>query len=121
MAGIQFSMPIDIEELPFSTTGDSTGFINTFDNLGDGPNVFFEYDATEEVLVSIDTCGSEFDTRIGVYDSTVGLALLASNDDSSFCPGDPTLSQLTIKLLAGKEYLILVVRGERLMARCAVV
>ena len=122
-AGDTIDNPIVIEELPFSTTGDSTGFTSIFNNVGDGPDVIFAYStAEEEVLISVDTCGSEFDTLIAVYELISGAAFLQlSNDDSSFCPGDPTLSQLTIKLLAGKDYLILVVRGERLMARCAVV
>lgn len=103
--------PIVIEQLPFSMTGDSTGFTSE-SNLGDGPDVYFSYANVDQVLVSIDTCGSLFDTEIALFEefSSGTLLLRASNDDSSFCPGNSTLSQLTFELEANEDYVIVVVR-----------
>ncbi len=59
----------------------------------------------------MDTCGSEFDTELGIFtlSSTSGtLIILDNNDDSSFCSGEITQSQITFTFEAGVEYFIVV-------------
>lgn len=73
---------IVIEELPFVTSEDSTGFSNTVE-LGGGPDVFFAFTSTTEVrregkknkcvcleLKNCGTCGGCFHTRTSQYPST---------------------------------------------------
>ena len=59
-------------------------------------------------VVFIDTCGSSFDTILGVYEDagiTAG-ALLASNDDSSKC-GQQSMVEFVFQ--AGTSYFVVVV------------
>ena len=70
----------------------------------------------QNIPVSIDTCGSSFDTELGVYTLESGsLELQENNDNSFFCPAGFFQSQLIFVLEAGVEYFIVVVR--RMMAR----
>ena len=64
----------------------------------------------QNVEVSIDTCGSDFDTEIGVYIELPngGLLLQANNDDSSFCTGPQ--SRVVFTFEAGVQYFVVVVR-----------
>ena len=67
----------------------------------------------QSLPVSIDTCGSSFDTEIGVYILVDGnLVLQTSNDDNSFCPVGTLQSRVIFTFDAGVEYFIVVVRGE---------
>ena len=66
------------------------------------------------MAVSIDTCGSAFDTELGVYTLASGnLQLQANNDDdSSFCPSGTQQSRLIFTFQAGVQYFVVVVRQE---------
>ena len=65
----------------------------------------------QSIQVSIDTCGSSFDTELGVYILASGnLVLQANNDDSSFCPGGFSQSRVVFTFEASVEYFIVVVR-----------
>lgn len=58
--------------------------------------------------VCIDTCGSSFDTILGIYEDagTAAGVLLASNDDFSTC-GDQSMIEFVFQ--AGTSYLVVVV------------
>ena len=60
--------------------------------------------------MSIDTCGSTYDTEIGVYTLSPSgdLQLQASNDDNGFCPGANTQSRVIFTFEAGVQYFIVV-------------
>ena len=63
----------------------------------------------QNVPVSIDTCGSDYDTEIGVYTLVNGnLQLQANNDDSSFCLGGTTQSRVIFTFEEGVDYFIVV-------------
>ena len=63
----------------------------------------------QNIPVSIDTCGSSYDTEIGVYILVDGdLELLANNDDSSFCTGGTLQSRVIFSFEAGVTYFIVV-------------
>lgn len=77
-----------IEALPFSVTGDTTGLTSTmsFPALGSRPDAFFSFTSAESLDVSVDTCGSSFDTEIGIFTLSPSgdLVLEINNDDSDF-------------------------------------
>ena len=65
----------------------------------------------QNIPVSIDTCGSSYDTEIGVYTLESGsLVLQEENDDSTFCSAGVTQSRVIFIFEAGVEYFIVVVR-----------
>ena len=63
----------------------------------------------QSIAVSIDTCGSDYDTEIGVYTlANCNLVLQVSNDDSTFCPVGTLQSRVLFTFDAGVEYFIVV-------------
>jgi hypothetical protein len=97
----------DVVDLPFDTTH------ATFDGPGQcmtGPNIWYCYTASCTGMLSVDTCGSQYDTKIAVYDGCecdpVG-PMLCCNDDHC-CPGDPSTlqSRCLVWVEEGRQYLI---------------
>lgn len=87
---------IVIPVLPFSDTG------NTADNVDDydvacpytgstSPDVVYSYTPIEDLVLSIDLCGSGYDTKVYVLDSS--LEMVACNDDFYF--SDPECGNYT--------------------------
>lgn len=71
------------------------------------PDVWFTYTTAGSGTVTIDTCGSSFDTVVSVYTGSCGaLTQIACNDDNASagpCPGGTT-SYLTFTSTAGTTY-----------------
>lgn len=66
----------------------------------------------QTTYVSLDTCGSNFNTVIAIYRwQDDSLVLEADNDNSDNC-GSGTQSKLEFSFVGGSEYLILLVRIE---------
>jgi hypothetical protein len=92
----------DVTNLPFDTS------LATFDGPGyyiTGPNIWFCYTATCTGQVTVNLCGSRFDTKLAVYrgcscDPTAD-SLVETNDDD--CAKQ---SRLTFDATAGEQYLI---------------
>jgi len=102
-----YATPIEeVVGLPFDTTD------ATFDGSGicvQGPNIWYHYIATITGEVTIDTCGSQYDTKLAVYSGSSCYPssgrLLACNDDKN--EGDCHYqSSVTINVTAGNSYLI---------------
>jgi hypothetical protein len=91
----------DVVDLAFSTD------LATFDGLGTcmtSPNIWYCYTATCTGEATISLCGSEYDTKLAVYDGCTCDPLgteLCCNDD--YCG---LQSQCTVPVIAGQEYLI---------------
>ncbi|TDO30007.1 Ig-like domain-containing protein [Kribbella sp. VKM Ac-2527] len=70
-----------------------------------GASVWFSWTALATGRISIDTCGSSFDTVLGVYTGSAvgGLTVVASNDNSC-----GTRSQVTFTAVSGTTYRIAV-------------
>ena len=82
----------------------------TFDGPGEcmtGANIWYRYTAQCTGIVTVSTCGSEFDTAIAVYrgfDCTAtNYTLIECNDDF---PGCDLQSELTFETIEGQQYLI---------------
>jgi hypothetical protein len=59
--------------------------------------------------MTIETCGSQFDTVLEVFDSCGLAAPIACNDDADSnhaCPGEPTASRVTFHTLTPGPYYI---------------
>jgi hypothetical protein len=70
--------------------------------------VWFTYTPTVSGNATVDTCGSDFDTKIVIFSGACGaLAQIGCNDDTSACGGVPTLqSSFTFPCTAGTTYRI---------------
>ena len=92
----------DVTNLSFNTTS------ATFDGPGHfvtSPNIWYIYTATCTGCATVSLCGSNYDTKVAVYDGTScppALGdLITSNDD--FCDRQ---SQVSFPVTAGQQYLI---------------
>jgi hypothetical protein len=90
----------NVTNLPFDTTN------ATFDGPGgcmDSPNIWYCYTATVSGDVTVSLCGSEFDTKLAVYNgcSCPPSSLIECNDDA--CDWQ---SEITFPAIAGHSYLI---------------
>ncbi len=62
------------------------------------------------MTAAIDSCGSAYDTELGVYTLLGGeLVLLTSNDDTPFCPVGALQSRIVFTFQAGVQYYIVLV------------
>ncbi len=102
-----------IPDLPYTDTGTTVGYGNDYDEVcpwgGNAPDVVYKYEPMTAQTVDIDLCGSDFDTKLYVYDSALGL--VACNDDHYFAddPCGVYVSKLeNVALLAGGTYYIVI-------------
>src|SRR5207245_1690739 len=79
--------------------------------IAGGQSVWYRFTAARSGPISLDTCGSSFDTLLAVYTGGYGaLQEVASNDDAHDCSagnGDTT-SRVTFTATAGTSYLVAV-------------
>ncbi len=91
----------NVVDLAFSTE------TATFDGGGtcqSAPNIWYCYTATEDGIATISLCGSDYDTKLAVYDGCTCGPLgpeLACNDDAC-----SVQSEVEIPVVAGNSYLI---------------
>lgn len=78
-------------------------------NVG-GQSLWWSWTAPFNGLVNLTTCGSDFDTLLGVYTGSVVSALspVAENDDNDYCGLNSRQSQLQFTASAGVQYQIAV-------------
>jgi hypothetical protein len=78
-----------IASLPFVETGTTIGYNDDYDEMcpygGAGPDVVYRFVSTMPQSVDVDLCGSNYDTKVIIYDA--GLHFVACNDD--FYSGEP--------------------------------
>ncbi|MEZ4386439.1 MAG: hypothetical protein R3D98_02440 [Candidatus Krumholzibacteriia bacterium] len=103
-----------IPGLPFADSGTTAGYTDDYDEAcpytqSTSPDVVYRYTAVNTVEpIRIDLCGSDYDTKVYVYDSS--LNLVGCNDD--FYDDDPCghyVSMLDgITFLGGETYYIVI-------------
>ncbi len=79
-------------------------------SCGGTNDVWWRYTALTQAIVTIDTCGSDFDTVLTVY-SSCGGAEVACNNDYADCPTNAHASQVSFPVTAGAIYYIRVAGG----------
>jgi hypothetical protein len=76
-------------------------------NVATTPDVWYSYTAPCSGSLVLDTCGSSFDTVVGVYTgSCAGLTEVGCNDDGGVCPTNELASHLSVAVEAGTTYLV---------------
>ena len=102
-----------IPGLPFNDTGTTVGYFNDYDEIcpysgSTSPDVVYSFTPAGNIDVDIDLCGSDYDTKLYVYDSS--LVQVACNDD--FYSGAPCGLYVSfleaVPLNAGETYYIVV-------------
>jgi hypothetical protein len=73
-------------------------------------SVWFRWTAPANATMQIDTCGSDYDTRLAVYTGTAlgALTAVASDDDGAGCAASTAQSRVAFAAVAGREYRIAV-------------
>ncbi len=99
---------------PFSTIGATTDGVA--DPLCDGfgsaqifNDIWFNYEATCDGTVTINTCGANFDTRLAVYEGTAcptGAALVCNDDAPEVCGANQLQSAVSFEATCGSVYKI---------------
>ncbi len=81
---------VPIGGLPYTITGTTEGFVNDYDVMcpygSNSPDVVYSFTPAADILLTVDLCGSSYDTKIYIYDPD--FILMGCNDDFYF-PGDP--------------------------------
>jgi hypothetical protein len=100
--------PFVIYAIPFSTAGETCGFNNDYDYAcpytgSTSPDLVYSYVPTADLAVVIDLCSSTYDTKVYVYEDSVG-APIACNDD--YCSWQSYLGD--VPLQAGHTYYIVI-------------
>ncbi len=104
-----------IPSLPFSDAGTTAGYTNDYDEVcpytgSTAPDVVYSYTPLATETVTIDLCGSGYDTKLYVYDSDMNV--VACNDDAYF--GEPCgiyVSAIENLPLPGGETYFVVIDG----------
>jgi hypothetical protein len=104
-----------VSQIPYFDTGSTCGFQDDYDrpcpfDSSASPDVVYVFSPTETTTVEISLCaGSDYDTRLIVYDGTcAGLA--PCNDDYCSTPNmlSPVVSRAAVAMWAGVDYFIVV-------------
>jgi len=85
IGGDTIETAVGIFTLPYADTGSTAGALNDYDEIcpwdgSDSPDVVYAIKQTVDTHVTIDLCGSGYDTRVFVYDYLRNL--VACNDDN---------------------------------------
>jgi hypothetical protein len=85
--GDTFAEATMIPALPYNDSGTTAGYNDDYDEVcpytgSDSPDVVYSYMPSTDEALSVDLCGSSYDTKLYVYDSS--LSLVACNDDFYF-------------------------------------
>ena len=106
-----------IYSLPFNDTGNTTDNIDNYDEVcpytgATSPDVVYAYEPPYDMCVSISLCNSYYDTKVYVYENTVGnVPVDGCNDDNFDCVNPPvsyTSWIPSVALSAGNVYYIVV-------------
>lgn len=107
------SATIVTEPLPFTNTvntSEATTAPDDPDCYGNGSTVWYQYTASQNVLIQADTFGSNYDTTLSVYIGSPGSLTQIVCEDNPQLPYGPNASQSAVILdaLAGRTYYFMV-------------
>ncbi len=96
----------EVSDLPFSTinanaSGENPGCGGTADPI----DIWYAYTATQTGSAVFSLCGSDYDTRIAVWDACGG-SVLACNENAYFCSYNDQNSILTMNVVTGSTYYV---------------
>lgn len=104
-----------IPALPFTDLGTTVGYADDYDtscpfSAAGAPDVVYRYASSGPIALTIDLCGSDFDTKLSVLDAA-GIAIACNDDHYLDPPCGVYVSCLDNVLLAGGETVYIVVDG----------
>jgi IS1 family transposase len=96
----------EVSDLSFSTSSASSsgekpgcgGAVNPFD-------LWYAYTATESGIATFDLCGSNFNTRLAVWDACYGNVIVC-NDNSNSCGSGSLQSSISMEVISGTTYFV---------------
>ena len=101
-----YATPInEVADLPFSTVAATQS--GAIPNCGGGTapyDVWYAYTATANGLATFDLCGSNFNTRLAIWDACGGTALECNNNNGPACPGQQ--SSIEMMVASGSTYYV---------------
>jgi len=89
-AGDTIATATVIPALPYYDTGTTSGYTDNYDAVcpytgSTAPDVVYRYLSPANVILNVDLCGSQYDTKLYAYDAA--LNVIACNDDFYTTPG----------------------------------
>lgn len=112
VGGDTIDNPTIIGALPYSDTGNTCGYGDDYDeacgNTSTSPDVVYSYVPDGDSNITVDLCGSGYDTKVYVYDQN--LNRLACDDDYYADPdcGLWTSKIPQVSLMGGETYFIVI-------------
>ena len=94
----------EVTDYTFSTTFATASGVNPGCGGTDPVDVWFAYTATQSGLASFDLCGSNFDTRLSIWDACGGNVLDCNDDNGPACTG--TNASIEMEVTVGTTYYI---------------
>lgn len=97
--------------LPYADTGNTCSFVNNYDAVcpftgSTSADVVYSFVPGADTSVDVVVCNSVYDTKVYVFENTVGNVIACNDDD---CGSDGFKSQLgCVPLVAGNTYYIVV-------------
>lgn len=111
--GEDMATAFQISELPFNDTGNTVNNVDDYDEVcpysgSTAPDVVYSYQVDEDMVLSVDLCGSSYDTKTYIYEGSDNLVFC--NDDAYFDDVCGTYVSLieAAYLLAGHTYYFVV-------------
>jgi PKD repeat protein len=95
----------EVTDLPYTTVGATAGANNPGCGGSQPVDIWFAYTPSQTGEVAIDLCGSNYDTRLAVWDACGGT-VLACNDNDAYCGFFSQTSYLTLAVASGITYYI---------------
>jgi len=109
--GESTEFPLDVSTLPFSDTRSTALFEHTYEegcseyrDSGDGPDIVYRYRPSNDEVIDVSLCGSEYDSKLYVFRDSAE-EVYACNDDFAGCGYE---SRLRMRVSAGRTYYIVV-------------
>lgn len=102
--------PVTYGTVISSTNGATrAGVSSTCASEGNAPDIWFSFVPLANETISIDTCGSTFDTTLSLYAGSCaspGTALACNDDATPSCGDNALASRVTASVFAGQTYFI---------------
>ena len=100
-----------IPGIPYFNTGTTVGYLNDYDvacpSESTSPDVVYSYTPASDIVITVDLCGSSYDTKVFVFD---GLGNVVACDDDYYGSGGPCGDWVSLiqaaELLGGTTYYI---------------
>jgi hypothetical protein len=95
----------EVTDLPFTTTMAHVSGQDPGCGGATPVDIWYAYTPTVTGIALFDLCGSDFDTRLAIWDACGG-SVLACNDDDDYCDAGSLQSYITMEVTEGVVYFV---------------